>query len=120
MHAAGQSSPSHKTELWYSRPATRWMEAVPIGNGRIGGMIYGGTSVESFALTESTTWSGTPNDKNVKPTALANLGKIRELMFAGKYAEGGELCKEHLLGNPNSYGTHLPIATLELAFPEDE
>jgi alpha-L-fucosidase 2 len=120
MHAAGQSSASHKTELWYSRPATRWMEAVPIGNGRIGGMIYGGTSVESFALTESTTWSGAPNDKNVKPTALANLGKIRELMFAGKYAEGGELCKEHLLGNPGSFGTHLPMATLELAFPEDE
>jgi alpha-L-fucosidase 2 len=119
MHAAGQSSPSHKTELWYSRPATRWMEAVPIGNGRIGGMIYGETSVESFALTESTTWSGAPSDRNVNPTALENLEKIREVMFAGKYAEGGELCKEHLLGHSDSFGTHLPMATLELAFPGD-
>jgi alpha-L-fucosidase 2 len=119
MHAAGQSSPSHKAELWYSRPATRWMEAVPIGNGRIGGMIYGGTSVESFALTESTTWSGAPSDRNVNPTALENLEKIREVMFAGKYAEGGELCKEHLLGHSDSFGTHLPMATLELAIPGD-
>jgi len=105
-----------KTELWFSRPASRWMEAVPIGNGRIGGMVYGGAATERIDLTESTVWSGAPSDKNVNPTALENLGRIRELMFAGNYAEGGELCRQHLLGIPDSFGTHLPMATLELAF----
>jgi alpha-L-fucosidase 2 len=109
-----------KTELWFSKPASRWMEAMPIGNGRIGGMIYGGSSTERIDLTESTVWSGAPSDKNVNPTALENLGHIRELMFAGKYAEGGALCQQHLLGNSDSFGTHLPMATLELAFEGDE
>jgi len=109
----------HKNELWFSNPASRWMEAVPVGNGRIGGMIYGGTSAERIDLTESTVWSGAPSDKDVNPTALENLGRIRELMFAGKYAEGGELCQQHLLGHGKSFGTHLPMATLELALQGD-
>ena len=53
------------------------MEALPIGNGRIGGMVFGGTSTERIALTESTLWSGAPSDKNINPTALENLGRIR-------------------------------------------
>jgi len=118
MHAA-KSLPGHRTgrtELWFSKPADRWMEALPIGNGRIGGMVFGGTSTERIALTESTLWSGAPSDKNVNPTALENLAHIRDLMFAGKYVEGGQLCKEHLLGRPESFGTNLPMADLELAF----
>ena len=109
-----------KNELWFSKPAQRWMEAVPVGNGRIGGMIYGGAFVERIDLTESTVWSGAPSDNNVNPTALVNLAPIRELMFAGKYAEGSALCQQHLLGNPGSFGTHLPMASLELAFEGDE
>jgi alpha-L-fucosidase 2 len=116
---AEERSTVRKTELWFSKPASRWMEALPVGNGRIGGMIYGGTSTERIDLTESTVWSGAPSDKNVNPTALENLGRIRELMFAGKYAEGGELCQQHLLGNRESFGTNLPMATLELALPGD-
>jgi alpha-L-fucosidase 2 len=109
-----------KNELWFSKPAQRWMEASPIGNGRIGGMIYGGAPVERIDLTESTVWSGAPSDNDVNPTALVNLEPIRELMFAGKYAEGGALCQQHLLGNPGSFGTHLSMASLELAFEGDE
>jgi len=107
-----------KPELWYSEPASRWMEAMPIGNGRIGGMIYGGIATERIDLTESTVWSGGPSDKDVNPTALANLNHIRELMFAGKYAEGEALCKEHLLGRPSSFGTNLPLATLKIESAE--
>lgn len=119
MHAQ-DGSMAEKNELWFAKPALRWMEAVPVGNGRIGGMIYGGDAVERVDLTESTIWSGAPSDNNVNPAALMNLGPIRELMFAGKYAEGGALCQQHLLGNPESFGTHLPMASLELAFEEDE
>jgi alpha-L-fucosidase 2 len=116
---AANRLPTRGTELWFSQPADRWMEALPIGNGRIGGMVFGGTSIERIALTESTVWSGAPSDKNISPTALENLGRIRELMFAGKYVDGGELCKEHLLGRPDSFGTNLPMANLELTFDED-
>ena len=108
--------PGHRTELWFSKPAERWMEALPIGNGRIGGMVFGGTSTERIALSESTLWSGAPSDKDIDPTAFENLGRIRDLMFAGKYVEGGQLCKEHLLGRPESFGTNLPMVDLELAF----
>lgn len=117
MHAA-KNLPGHRTggsELWFSKPANRWMEALPIGNGRIGGMVFGGISTERIALTESTLWSGAPSDKDIDPTAFKNLGRIRDLMFAGKYVEGGQLCKEHLLGRPESFGTNLPMAELELA-----
>jgi hypothetical protein len=67
------------------------MEALPIGNGRIGGMVYGDPSIERLDLTESTAWSGAPSDKNMSPTAFENLERIRELIFAGKYVEAGEL-----------------------------
>ncbi len=117
-HAADKSAAS-KTELWFSKPACRWMEAVPVGNGRIGGMVYGGISTERIDLTESTVWSGAPSDSDVNPTSLANLGPIRELMFAGKYAEASALCQRHLLGNPRSFGTNLPMATLEMVFEGD-
>lgn len=113
------NEPKKKEELWFASPATRWMEAVPLGNGRIGGMVYGGVAAERIDLTESTVWSGAPSESDVSPTALENLPRIRQLMFDGKYAEGGELCRQHLLGRPASFGTHLPMASLQIAFKGD-
>jgi alpha-L-fucosidase 2 len=110
------SESKSEAELWFARPASRWMEAVPLGNGRIGAMVYGGASTERIDLTESTVWSGAPSDSDVSPTALENLPRIRQLLFDGKYAEGGELCQQHLLGRPASFGTHLPMASLQVAF----
>ena len=118
LASALNAPPARNIELWYGKPASRWMEALPIGNGRIGGMVFGGTSTERIALTESTVWSGAPGSNDVNPTALDNLGPIRDLMFAGRYAEAGELCKEHLLGRGTSFGTSLPMANLELAFDD--
>ena len=111
--------PKKEEELWFASPATRWMEAVPLGNGRIGAMVYGGAAAERIDLTESTVWSGAPSDGDVSPTALENLPRIRQLMFDGKYAEGGEICRQHLLGSPASFGTHLPMASLQIAFAGD-
>jgi alpha-L-fucosidase 2 len=110
------NEPKKEAELWFASPATRWMEAVPLGNGRIGAMVYGGVAAERIDLTESTVWSGAPSDTDVSPTALENLPRIRQLMFDGKYAEGVELCQKHLLGRPASFGTHLPMASLQMAF----
>lgn len=117
---AARSAASGENELTYARPAGRWMEALPVGNGRIGGMVFGGTAKERIALTESTVWSGAPSNSNVNPTALENLSHIRQLMFAGKYVEGNELCRQHLLGRMNSFGTNLPMADLELSFNEEK
>jgi alpha-L-fucosidase 2 len=116
---ATTSPASQKTELWFATPASRWMEALPLGNGRIGAMVYGGAATERIDLTESTVWSGAPSANNISPTALGNLPRIRQLMFDGKFTEGGELCKQHLLGRPDSFGTHLPMASLEFAFDGD-
>ena len=113
-------NPRSQTELTFTKPAARWMEAVPVGNGRIGGMVFGGTDVERIALTESTVWSGAPSNSAVNPSALENLSHIRELMFAGKYVEGNALAKEHLYGHMDSFGTNLPMAHLEFNFGEQQ
>ncbi len=89
----------NKHELWYTKPAERWLEALPIGNGRLGGMVFGGTTVERIALSELTAWSGAPATGEVNPGALPHLHEIRELFFAGKYDEAQALCREYLPGH---------------------
>jgi len=102
--------------LWYDRPAERWAEALPIGNGRLGGMVYGGVGVERIALSESTAWSGAPSATDVSPTARREVPAIRRLLFAGQYGQAQRLATEHLPGRPASFGTNLPLPHLRLAF----
>lgn len=113
-----QPNPSSPTrdELWYNQPAERWLEALPVGNGRLGGMIYGGIQTERVALSESTAWSGAPATDEVNPGALGHLKEIRQLFFAGKYEEAQELCGKYLVGHPKNFGTNLPLPELRLAF----
>ncbi|MFF5306392.1 glycoside hydrolase N-terminal domain-containing protein [Streptomyces sp. NPDC013161] len=103
--------------LRYDRPATRWFEALPIGNGRLGGMIYGGTDRERIQLSESTAWSGGPSTTDLNPTARQQVPRIRELLFAGDHAEAQRLAAEHLPGRAPSFGTNLPLPEVQLAFP---
>ncbi len=109
-----------KDELWYVRPAERWLEALPVGNGRLGGMVFGGINKERLALSESTAWSGAPGTNEVNPGALEHLAEIRQLLFAGNYAEARELCKKHLLGHSTSFGTNLPLPELQFSFENAE
>lgn len=102
--------------MWYSQPAERWLEALPIGNGRLGGMVFGGIHSERIALSESTAWSGAPATGEVNPGALEHLNEIRQLFFAGKYEEAQELCGKYLVGHPKNFGTNLPLPELELVF----
>jgi len=104
--------------LWYDRPADRWFEALPIGNGRLGGMVYGGTRTERIRLSESTAWSGAASTTDISPTALRELPTIRGLLFAGRYAEAQELAGEHLPGRMTSFGTNLPLPEVRLDFTE--
>jgi alpha-L-fucosidase 2 len=105
-------------ELWYSQPAERWLEALPVGNGRLGGMIYGGVPMERIALSESTAWSGAPAADEVDPGALLHLNEIRQLFFAGKYEEAQALCGKYLPGRMKNFGTNLPLPELQLTFED--
>src|ERR1700742_661479 len=102
--------------LWYDRPATPWFEALPIGNGRLGGMVYGGGDRERIQLSESTAWSGGRSDTDVSPSAREHLPRIRALLFAGQHEEAQRLAVEHLLGRPKSFGTNLPLPQVRLDF----
>jgi alpha-L-fucosidase 2 len=103
-------------ELWYAQPAQRWLEALPIGNGRLGGMVFGGVEQERVALSDSTAWSGAPSNRDVSPEALLHLAEIRHLLFAGEYSQARDLCQKYLLGHPTFYGTNLPLPELQFSF----
>ena len=82
--------------LWYRQPARRWVEALPIGNGRLGGMVFGGTSEERIALNESTLWSGGPHE-HVVPNAHQHLAEVRRLIFEGKSREAQALIADAMM-----------------------
>lgn len=105
-----------ENELWYNAPAKEWMEAAPLGNGRIGAMVYGGINRDRIALNEITMWSGqrdTLQNNNCGPERLA---EIRQAFFEGDIAKGNELTNRYLSGRSASFGTHLPVGDLVLDF----
>lgn len=80
-------------KLWYKQPAKTWVEALPIGNSRMGAMVYGGTAREEIQLNDETLWGGSPY-RNDKPEALGSLEKVRELIFAGKNMDAQNLIQQ--------------------------
>src|SRR5205085_11856703 len=80
----------HNMKLWYSQPAKRWTEALPVGNGRLGAMVFGGMNEDLIQLNESSLWSGGPVAKNVNPDAPAYLPLIRRAIFEGDYSKAYE------------------------------
>lgn len=103
-------------ELWYAQPAEVWMESLPIGNGRLGAMTYGGIEEEKLALNESTMWSGQYNENQDKPFGREKMNHLRKLFFEGKLSEGNRIAGDNLHGNQTSFGTHLPIGDLKMQF----
>lgn len=86
-------------DLIYDRPAGQWVEALPIGNGRIGGMVFGGVRQERIQLNEDTLYAGSPYDP-VNPEAAANLPRVRELIDQGKFKEASELTDAKVMARP--------------------
>jgi len=105
------NTPSSLT-LHYTSPAAAWEEALPVGNGRLGAMLFGGVEEERIALNEDTLWSGLPKD-NTNPAAKDVLPEVRRLLFAGEYAAANELCKQ--MQGPYSQ-SYLPLGDLWLRF----
>ncbi len=92
------------TVLWYANPAAKWEEALPIGNGRIGGMVFGGIGCEHMQVNEDTVWYGGPMDRN-NPSAREKLPLIQNLIMDGKIWQAERLCKQALSGTP--YGMRM-------------
>lgn len=94
--------------LWYDRPAAAWEEALPLGNGSLGLMVYGGVETERLQISEEGMWSGYPQDAN-NPECREHLDEMRALVFAGKYAEADALCRKYLVCrnfDPQAYGSY--------------
>ena len=106
----------NKHILWYDAPASIWTEALPIGNSRLGAMIYGIPSSERLQLNEETIWAGRPNN-NANPEALEYLPKVRQLVWEGKYKEAQDLATKHVQANTNSGMPYQPFGDLYISFP---
>ena len=106
-------------QLWYDRPAMTWTQALPIGNGTMGGMVFGTPAVERIQLNEETIWAGQPNQV-CNPAAKENLPKVRQLIFEGKYKEAELLANEKVmpLGAGQNCGMPFqPFGDLWIAMP---
>lgn len=103
-------------KLWYNHPSgDTWENAVPIGNGRLGAMIYGNVDKEIIQLNEHTVWSGGPN-RNDNPAALASLPEIRKLIWEGKQKEAEKLAQETILTKKSHGQMFQPVGNLQLNF----
>jgi alpha-L-fucosidase 2 len=102
--------------LWYSNPAGEvWENALPIGNGRLGAMVYGNVNRETIQLNEHTVWSGSPN-RNDNPKALAALPQIRQLVFDGKQKQAEKLADESIISKKSQGQMFQPVGNLHLTF----
>lgn len=81
-------------KLWYEQPAQQWVEALPLGNGQIGAMVFGGVENELIQLNEGTLWSGGPQKRNVNPGAYKYLAPIREALAKEDYEAASQLCRK--------------------------
>ena len=99
--------------LWYSKPASHWLEALPVGNSHMGAMIYGGTETEEIQLNEETFWSGQPHNNN-STESLEALSEVRRLIFQGKEGEAAKLIDQHFVKGPHGM-RFLPLGSLKLS-----
>ena len=111
------SAPPEPLSLWYRQPAIRWEEALPVGNGRIGAMVFGHVSSERLQLNEDTLWAGGPYDP-VNTNARAALPEVRRLVFDGKYREAGRLINSKVISRPSSQMPYETAGDLMLTFPD--
>ncbi len=110
--------------LWYRQPARRWVEALPIGNGRLGCMVFGGIEKERLQLNEDSLWSGGPQPDADRPDSHKHLAEIRRLLFEGKYAEAERLTNRYMTNQGGGFdgaysGAYQTLGDLTLSFDVD-
>lgn len=102
--------------LWYNTPAQTWTESLPLGNGRLGAMVFGNPACEQIQLNEETIWAGQPNN-NANPDAKEWIPKIRQLVWEGKYKEAQDMCTAHVKSATNQGMPYQPFGDLRISFP---
>ncbi len=110
------SAPAHAYVLWYDKPAAQWTEALPVGNGRLSAMVFGGISQERLQLNEGTVWAGGPYDP-VNPEAHEALPQVRQLVNEGKYREAASLISAKVMARPLGQMPYQTVGDLLLSFP---
>ena len=108
--ALSVNAQQHK--LWYNKPASHWLEALPIGNSHLGAMIYGGTDTEEIQLNEETFWSGSPHDNN-SAAARDSLQAVRDSIFAGKEEAAHAIIDKNFFKGPHGM-KYLPLGSVKL------
>jgi alpha-L-fucosidase 2 len=113
------SQENSQLKLWYDEPAEKWVEALPIGNGRLGAMVYGDPQEEVIQLNENTVWAGQPN-RNDNPEAKEYLPEVQELLFEGKSGEAQGLVNERFISKTSHGMPYQTVGNLKLSFPNHE
>lgn len=110
----GMGDVAAASRLWYKTAADDWMKAVPLGNGRIGAMVYGGDKCERIALNEISLWSGRHDETSNDLCGRDALDEMRRSFFAGDFDKGSELGDKYLNGRMTSFGTHVPLGDMTI------
>ncbi|MBQ7840071.1 MAG: glycoside hydrolase family 95 protein [Lachnospiraceae bacterium] len=102
-----------KDIFWYKQPADKWIEALPLGNGRMGAMVYGGALEETIQIDESSFWSGAASSENNRSDSYELMWKIRRELLNENYEEADRLGHD-FIGRKNQYGTNMPVGNLKM------
>lgn len=113
LTAAGAAAQPYT--LWYRQPAAQWNEALPIGNGRLGAMVFGGVSEERLQLNEDSVWAGGKRDR-INPRAAQALPEVRRLLLSGLIREAEQLADRDLIATPRRMPQYQPLGDLTLRF----
>ncbi|MDP4189644.1 MAG: glycoside hydrolase family 95 protein, partial [Bacteroidota bacterium] len=106
-------------KLWYTHPAKQWVEALPVGNGRLGAMVFGDPCKETIQLNENTVWAGQPN-RNDNPNAKAVLSEVQKMIFDGKYKEADDQVNQNFISKTSHGMSYQTVGNLRLSFPGHE
>ncbi len=117
--SAALSQEEKALKLWYNQPAKQWVEALPVGNGRLGAMIYGDPVNEIIQLNENTVYAGGPN-RNDNPEAKAALPEVRKLIFEGKYKEAQDIINQKFISKTSHGMPYQTVGNLNLKFSGHE
>ena len=114
--SAASAGDAGEMTLWYDKPGAKWTEALPVGNGSMGAMVFGGAPVERIQFNEDTLWAGQPHDYS-HPGAASHLAEIRKLLFEGNQREATRLAGETFMSVPLRQMAYQAFGDIELTFP---
>lgn len=112
---SGCQKPVKFPELWYNKPAAEWNEALPVGNGRLGAMIFGNPENERIQINEESIWAGSKINNN-NPQALANLPALQDAIFKGEIRKAEEIANTYFLGTPPRIRSYQPLGDLQVNY----